>query len=165
METQDLPAVIGIADRVHLNYPEEEAVFAERQHLYPGGCFVLHAGPAEITGYIVSHPWHFKQPPVLNVLLERLPDPASTFYVHDIALLPETRGNGVASDVVRKLITHAKEAGFPNISLVAVNDSTAFWERHGFRTLEDDALNKKLATYDEHARYMVLGLRKRRQFT
>ncbi|MHC2338160.1 GNAT family N-acetyltransferase [Bradyrhizobium sp. USDA 4454] len=155
METRDLQGVNSVAGRVHLNYREDAEVFAERLRLYPKGCFVLKGRRAGIVGYVVSHPWQFRQPPALNALLKKLPVPGSTYYVHDIALLPAARANGAASDAVRQLIAHATEARFPNVSLVAVNDSEQFWERHGFHTFEDATLSKALATYDRYARYMV----------
>ncbi|TGN72938.1 GNAT family N-acetyltransferase [Bradyrhizobium yuanmingense] len=158
MEPDHLPGVRGIADRVHLNYPEDEAVFSERLELYPEGCFVLERAPDGLAGYIISHPWHFKKPPALNVLLGAVAEPASTYYIHDIALLPEARSNGSASEAVLKLVRHAKKARFPNLSLVAVNNSVKFWEGHAFRTLDDADLNEKLASYDARAKYMVLEL-------
>lgn len=156
MEPDHLPEVRAIADRVHLNYPEDEVVFSERLELYPEGCFVLERPRDGLAGYIVSHPWHFNKPPALNVLVGAVPEPASTYYIHDIALLPEARGNGAASEVVLKLVRYAAKAGFPNLSLVAVSNSAKFWERHGFRTLDDADLNQKLASYDARANYMVL---------
>ncbi|WFU25588.1 GNAT family N-acetyltransferase [Bradyrhizobium sp. CB1717] len=96
-----------------------------------------------------------QKPPALNVLLKSVPDAASTYYIHDIALLPEARSGGAASEVVRKLISHARRAHLPNVSLVAVNGSTRFWERNSFQTLEDPQVNEKLASYDEQAKYMV----------
>ncbi|WP_338025323.1 GNAT family N-acetyltransferase [Bradyrhizobium yuanmingense] len=94
---------------------------------------------------------------MLNVLLGAVAEPASTYYTHDIALLPEARSNGSASEAVLKLVRHAKNARFPNLSLVAVNNSVKFWEGHAFRTLDAD-LNQKLASYDARAKYMVLEL-------
>ncbi|WP_445219727.1 GNAT family N-acetyltransferase [Bradyrhizobium sp. Pa8] len=111
-----------------------------------------------LAGYVVSHPWHFRKPPAQNVLLGAVPEPASTCYIQEIALLPEARSNGAASEVVLKLIRRAKKARFRNLSLVAVNNSIKFWERHSFRALDDADLNQKLTSYDRRARYMVLEL-------
>ncbi|MGY8665371.1 GNAT family N-acetyltransferase [Bradyrhizobium sp. UFLA05-109] len=158
MEPDDLPKVKAIADRVHLNYPEDEAVFSERLELYPDGCFMLERARDGLAGYVVSHPWHFKKPIALNVLLGAVPEPASTYYIHDIALLAGARSHGAASEVVLKLIRRAKKARFRNLSLVAVNNSSKFWERQGFRTLDDQDLNHKLTSYDGRAKYMVLEL-------
>jgi hypothetical protein len=53
---------------------------------------------------------------------------------------------------------HARGAGFASMALVAVNDSAGFWRRHGFRETHDASLDRKLASYDDAARYMVRDL-------
>lgn len=160
MQRENLSAVNAVADRVHADYPEDEAVLAERLSLYPEGCMCLWSDDS-LIGYLVSHPWHFKQPPALNVLLGRIPSPASTYYVHDIALLPDARGTGAASIAVNRIVAHAMEAGFPNVSLIAVNGSAGFWERHCFVAVDDPALGPKLRSYEDHAVFMNLALRRR----
>lgn len=154
MTPADLPAMLAIADVVHPTYPEDPEVFAERLVLYPDGCLVL-MREGKAVGYIVSHPWTYAQPPALNSLLGALPIPPTTYYIHDIALLPEARGTGGANAVVARLIAQAGALGVGTISLVAVNDSVAFWMRHGFRVVADAALDKKLRSYDADARFMV----------
>lgn len=49
---------------------------------------------------------------------------------------------------------HAAETGHTSLALVAVNDSTGFWRRQGFREVHDPALDRKLASYDDAACYM-----------
>jgi GNAT superfamily N-acetyltransferase len=152
MTPADLSAVNAIAAVVHAAYPEDAAVFAERLALHPGGCFVLGSadGPG---GYLISHPWHLGQPPALNALLGSIPEPASTYYLHDIALLPEARGGGAASAVIAELVRHA--AGIAdNITLVALSGTVQFWQRQGFARLADPALDAKLKSYDAEACYM-----------
>ena len=78
------------ADRVHVDYPEDEAVVVERFRLYPAGCAVLDF-EQNIAGYTLTHPWHYGAPPTLNTTLRALPRRSSTYYIHDLALLPETR--------------------------------------------------------------------------
>jgi hypothetical protein len=41
MTPNDLPRVAEIAAAVHLSFPEDATVPAERLHLYPRGCLVL----------------------------------------------------------------------------------------------------------------------------
>lgn len=152
MTSADLSAVNAIAAVVHAAYPEDAAVFAERLALHPGGCFVLETADG-LGGYLISHPWHFKQPPALNALLGRIPQPASTYYLHDIALLPEARGSGAAAAVIKELVRHA--AGIANnITLVALSGTVQFWQRQGFARLADPALDAKLKSYDADACYM-----------
>jgi GNAT superfamily N-acetyltransferase len=142
---------------VHLAYPEDDAVFAERVRLYPAGCALLELDGAP-AGYAVTHPWHYGQPPALNVMLGTLPDVSSTYYIHDIALLPETRGSGAGTAIVEAVLAHARATGAPNVSLVAVNASVPFWSRFGFEVVSGPALDAKLKSYDDAARFMVLTL-------
>ncbi|WP_348384902.1 GNAT family N-acetyltransferase, partial [Streptococcus pneumoniae] len=78
--------------------------------LYPAGCFMLEIG-GRPAGYVLSHPWLFGQLPALNALLGHLPGAPSTYYIHDIALLPEARGSGAASAIVATLVAHATAQG------------------------------------------------------
>lgn len=149
--------MIGIAAKIHAAYPEDEAVFAERLRLYPAGCHVL-AVEGWVVGYMLSHPWRLGEPPALNSLLGALPDNPDTYYLHDLALLPETRGTGAGSAIVAALAAQARAEGLATMSLVAVHDSVAFWQRHGFAVAEDPALTAKLRSYDQAARFMVRRL-------
>jgi GNAT superfamily N-acetyltransferase len=153
MRLADLPAVSVLAGRVHPAYPEDDAVFAERLRLYPAGCHVLARGDG-IAAYVLSHPWH-GAPPSLNARLGALPAQPSTFYIHDLALAPEARGTGAASEIVAWLAAHAREIGAPGLSLIAVNDSAGFWRRHGFAARHDPSLDRKLDSYGAGAQVMV----------
>lgn len=153
MTDADLPRVLEIAAAVHPSFPEDAAVFAERRALYPAGCRVLERGGA-VDGYIVSHPWHDGAPPALNTLLGKLPDRPSTYYIHDLALMPNVRGNGVANTIVSAVIAHARQNHFATVTLVAVNNSQRFWQRHGFVVVNNDAIAAKLESYGADARLM-----------
>lgn len=81
--------------------------------------------------------------------------PASTYYIHDLALLPAARNSGAAATVVDILATHATDLQLPNITLVAVGNSVHFWRRQGFDiVIVDPDLDRRLRSYDEHARFM-----------
>ncbi len=94
MHEQDIASVTAVANVVHLDFFEDEAVFRDRFKLYPAGCFVL-ARDTEILGYGISHPWKLDTVPALNAVLGELPDDTNTYYIHDIALLPEARSAGL----------------------------------------------------------------------
>jgi GNAT superfamily N-acetyltransferase len=158
MTAADLPAVMAVAAVVHPDYPEGEAVFAERLALHPAGCLALSGGEG-LGGYVLSHPWRLGQVPALDSLLGVLPDDADAYYIHDLALLPSARGGGAASDCVNRLATHASTSGFARMALVAVGNSAGFWRRQGFREAHDEALARKLASYDSAARYMIRDLK------
>jgi ribosomal protein S18 acetylase RimI-like enzyme len=157
MTARDLGAVARVAGAVHPAHPEGEEVFAERLRLWPDGCFVL--GDAGTTsGYVISHPWRFGEPPALDTWLGALPAEPSTYYIHDLAILPDMRGGGSASWMVERLVAQAQAGGSPSLSLVAVNKSTPFWERHGFCVVGGDTLREKLASYGAGACFMVRSL-------
>jgi GNAT superfamily N-acetyltransferase len=157
MAPAELPAVEAIAAKVHPAYPEEGAIFAERLHLYPRGCFVLDNKHA-ILGYVVSHPWKATEPPHLNTLVGTIPVPPGTYYLHDIALLPGVRGLGYGDEIVQWLVREAKLVGLTTMSLVAVNGTVPFWTRHGFAELRNAALEKVLPSYGAGAAFMVRDL-------
>ena len=157
MTAADLPAVLAVASVVHPDYPEDEAVFAERLRLFPDGALVLD-GPPGLCGYVVGHPWPRAAPPALNSLLGGLPAQAGCFYIHDLALLPEARGSGAGRAVVARLGEIAAQAGLPCLALVAIAGSLGFWQRQGFHAVHDLALAAKLASYDDAARYMERAL-------
>ncbi|WP_112663119.1 GNAT family N-acetyltransferase [Microvirga flavescens] len=157
MEEKDLPGVIRAADAIHAAYPEDDAVFIERLRLYPGGCHVL-ATDGDIAGYMLSHPWRFGEPPALNSPLSELPRSATTYYIHDIALLPEGQGRGHAVEAVERAIAQARHEGIGNVSLVAVNNSGAFWARRGFEEFSSPALAAKLESYGADAKFMTRRL-------
>ena len=150
---QDMAAVTHIAAQVHPDYPEDDRIFAERLALYPDGCLLLEMGQ-QSAGYVISHPWLERQPPALNSLLQALPATPSTYYLHDIALLPAARGIGAASQLIARLMLLAQTSALRTMSLVAVNDSHAFWARHGFLVIDDPALQKKLNSYDAAACFL-----------
>ncbi|MEN3973540.1 GNAT family N-acetyltransferase [Emcibacter sp. SYSU 3D8] len=159
MNPADIAAVDAIAAAIHMALPEQAFVFAERQRLYPDGCFILEMD-GDPAGYVISHPWYYLRPPSLNVLVERIPDDASTYYIHDLALLRRARRTGAGSAIVRTLVAHAHAAGLPNLSLIAVYDAAAFWRGHGFQRVDDPALTRQLAGYGAEASMMVRPLQK-----
>jgi len=157
MTLADHLAVERIGVLVHPDHPEAPDIFAERLRLFPAGCLVL-PGPAGLLGYAIAHPWRFGQPPRLNTLLGALPAQADTFYIHDIALLPETRRSGAGAAAIGLLAALAASLGLPNLSLVAIGGTHGFWQRQGFAVHDDPALQAKLASYGPAARFMVRWL-------
>lgn len=155
MTPADLPAVSRLAARIHPDFPEADAVFADRLALAPGGCFMA-ARDGEDIGYLLSHPYRFGQVPALDTTLGALPDAPDTYYLHDLALLPAARGTGLGRAIVSAL-ARGPAREFPTLSLVAVNGSVPFWQRLGFEVVALPALAAKLAGYEAGARYMVRG--------
>jgi GNAT superfamily N-acetyltransferase len=157
MKPADLAEVSAIAAEVHPDFHERDIVFAEKLRLYPDGARLLQRD-GRPAGYLLSHPWLHADPPALDTLLGGLPATPTTYYLHDLALLPEVRRTGAAAAAVEEFAAHARERGFAIMSLVAVNRSAPFWRRHGFEALDLPALAPRLALYEAQARYMVRRL-------
>ena len=153
----DMPAVEKIAATVHPDFFESLEVLAERQRLYFHGTYLLEVNERP-AGYVLSHPWRFGDLPELNTLLGDLPAGSDTYYIHDLALLPVARRIGAASFITEALAKHARAHGYPTMSLVAVNGSQGFWERHGFTVEDRPDLTQKLSSYEDSARLMVRRL-------
>lgn len=148
----DISAVSAIADQVHPSFPEDDAVFADRQAIAPDFCFLFEVDDTP-AGYVLAHPFNLGVIPALNTVLNTIPPAPDTLYVHDLALLPAARGTGAGRTIVERLARAARPFG--TMSLVAVNASTPFWTRMGFFRYDDEALAAKLASYDSDAQYMV----------
>lgn len=149
----DLFSVSEIQLAVHEAFPEDDEVLADRLELSPAGCFMLEVGDVA-QGYVLSHPWVQGSPPSLNTRLGALPAAADTWYIHDLALLPKTRGTGAGGNIVPRLADIARRENYRSMSLVSVNGSRGFWERQGFSARMDGALMRKLSSYGEDAVYM-----------
>ena len=131
MVASDLAAVSWISDAVHGRFTEPVAVYAERLALYPAGCRVLEQDNA-VAGYLISHPWYREDPPRLGALLGAIPPDADSYYLHDIALLPATRGTGAGRAGLDFVMSHARALGLSDIALMAVGGADRFWTRQGF---------------------------------
>jgi ribosomal protein S18 acetylase RimI-like enzyme len=158
MEASDLASVSAVAAEVHPDFPEDDAVFLNRLSLHGQGAYVLENG-ATILGYTITHPWKSFDIPALNTILGSLPDRPDNYYIHDIALVNAGRGSGAASKIVSVLSDHAMTLGCETISLVAVNGSSGFWQKHGFEIVDRADIEAKLRTYSDDACFMLRQLR------
>lgn len=148
----DIATVSAIARIVHPEFPEDDAVFADRQAIAPDACLLLEIDGTP-TGYILAHPWRLGTLPALNTVLGAIPDHPDTLYIHDLALLPLARGTGAARHCVEIVSRVAEQFGA--MSLVAVNNSVPFWTAMGFAAQPQPQLSSKLATYSADACYMI----------
>lgn len=152
MQPADLDAVNNVADLVHVDYPEDPTVFANRLALFPAGCLMAEEDGA-ILGYCVAHPGMVGDPPPLDTVLAALPAAPDCLYIHDVALLPQARGRHLGIALARRLDDVARAHGFDRLALTAVNNSDGFWAALGFVAVPC----AKLASYGS-ATYRVKSL-------
>jgi ribosomal protein S18 acetylase RimI-like enzyme len=155
LSVDDIASLVQVADRVHPDLPESNEVFAERATLFPQGCLGLFDEASELRGYIVSHPIRYREPPTLDQLLGGIAPDADQYYIHDLAILPEMRGSGLAHECLNKLLeTVAKR--YATTGLVSVYGTAGFWGRYEFATPKviDELLKKKATGYGKDAVYL-----------
>jgi len=155
----DLPAVVSVAAVVHPGFPERPEVLDEKRALYPAGAWAAVDAGGRLVGYALAHAGRLGHVPALNALMGTLPAPADCLYLHDVALLPEARGRGLARAVLALWEAQAARQGLGHLALTAVNGSAPTWAALGFQTQgAGAALARKLASYGPDALYMVKAL-------
>ncbi|WP_240197973.1 GNAT family N-acetyltransferase [Novosphingobium sp. P6W] len=158
MRAADIDGVVMVAAACFPDHFEARACFEERLKLFPKGCFAL-ASDQAVSGYLIAYPWPLGAIPPLNSLLGALPEERDTFYLHDLALHPQVRGQGHARPVVDQLSGVLAEMGGAKLALVSVNDSVAFWRGMGFEPVTGDAaITRKLESYGGGSTYMVRAI-------
>jgi GNAT superfamily N-acetyltransferase len=155
LSANDITSLIRIADKIHPDLPESKQVFAERVSLFPQGCLGLFDEAGELTGYIISHPIRYREPPALNQLLGGIAPGAEQYYVHDLAVLPEIRGSGFAHEGLDRVLGSVAKR-YATTGLVSVYGTVGFWGRYGFMVPEvmDEVLRKKVLGYGDDAVYL-----------
>ena len=153
MREADLQRVDEIADSIHTLFERAE-VFAEKFNLYGPGCLVLDVH-GTVLGYGISHPWMLHSIPPLDAFLKCIPTGPECLYVHDVAILPEARGQFLTRALCAIYEELAKRSGITRMALVSVYGTAPLWAESGFAVVDDLSLNEKLVSYGPTARYMI----------
>lgn len=158
MAADDLDSVDAVARQTFPDHFEEPERFAERLALGQKYCAVLRWPDGAVCGYLLAYPSSSGKVTALNAPIQPSTGGADAVYISDLAILPEVRGSGVTHAVIERVVRLAREDGYKAITLVAVNDSTAFWARQGFQVQERPDLREALASYGDDACFMVRDL-------
>jgi len=150
----DAAKIAAVAESIHPDFPEDLSIFANKLALFPLGCLCLQGEQGAIGGYVISHPWRLGSPPALNTPIPTLPEQPNSYYLHDIALLPQYQGKGYARKVLQKLEALCRESGLDNITLLSVGGADGFWRGMGFEDISHLTSAEKLASYGNSAVYM-----------
>lgn len=113
---------------------ESDAAFLRLIELFPDGaigCF----DDEGLCGYALGVPLTSGSVLELQSPLDRIPDAADMFYVHDVAVAKRCRGRGLGRLLVTRLLEVAAARGLTRCELVSVQGSAPFWERFGFRSV------------------------------
>ena len=158
MAETDIPAVLEIQAVCYTAVtPESDESLHAKLRASQSTCFIASLED-DTVGYLISLPWEFSSPPVLNAETCRLPLSPDCLYLHDLAVAPSARQFGTGRALVEAFLTQLRESGLGRASLVAVQNSVPYWERYGFRAVPlSEPLKAKLSTYGVGVVYMALA--------
>ena len=157
MQASDLAQVLALQEQAYAGAdfePERVEVYTNRMALAPEFCLVDLAPDGHLQGYLVSHPWREGVPPALDAILERLPEHASCWYLHDCAVDVAAKGRGVAARLHHVAVDRARARGLQRAALVAVGGAAGFWRRFGYAPRELPGMAGRLQDYGPEAAYM-----------
>lgn len=150
IQHDDWSAILRIqAQCYHALTPEPLDALRNKVQLSPATCWVAeHA--REVLGYLLCHPWHDGPPPSLSTALTHL-EGDELFYMHDLAISPNARGLGIGQRLIDTALNYARQDGYEEVALVAVQDAPAYWLRQGF---SPSPTSKCLSEYGPGAQFM-----------
>ena len=156
MLPEDLDAVLEIQLGCYdAEKQESRESFISKLLASPQTCFVALRG-LKVVGYLVAVPAVAGSPVPLNAQGYAAPAKPNALYLHDLAVDPALRGAGVASVLLAPYLQQLKNLGLSYGALTAVNDSSAFWHRHGFREVTPTGVSAHhLGAYGHGAQYML----------
>ena len=128
----DLPAIVQIQQACYpADLLESTSDFANKLQASPHSSWLAeHEG--NICAYFFTYPWHGAQPPRLGIPLHSPDTPADTHFWHDLAVLPQARGAGIAPALIQHALNWGREQGLHITRLVAIQQAAGFWQRWGF---------------------------------
>ncbi|MDP7079268.1 MAG: GNAT family N-acetyltransferase [Candidatus Undinarchaeales archaeon] len=145
MTHSDIPRILAIQFQCYAScYLESAEAFLHKIVMHQDGCHVLDVGGV-VAGYIVFHPARSGWVAPINFLQDMpVPDPECV-YVHDLAVDPSFRGNGVGRVLFGEVLAAARAQGLDLLALAAVQDAVAVQVRRGHRVrlielVRDDVL-------------------------
>lgn len=159
MQIADLGAVVRLQDHCYADeFYESPQVVSQRLMLYPQSCWVA-CYQDKIWGYLFSYPSKYQQVNPLGAEFGQY-EQANCLYLHDMAVSPDARGQGVASALLATAIAYAKTLELPRLGLVAVQNSASFWQQLGFavQSTLPEISQQALQTYGDKALYLTMPL-------
>ncbi|MFN6264137.1 MAG: GNAT family N-acetyltransferase [Chromatiaceae bacterium] len=159
MQISDLSAVVRLQDHCYADeFYESPQVVAKRLMLYPQSCW-LACYQDKVWGYLFSYPSRLGQINVLGAEFGQY-EQANCLYLHDMAVSPDARGNGVATALLQQALTYAGTLGLSYAALVAVQNSAAFWQQQQFTAVDElsEQASQALTSYGSNAIYLARPL-------
>lgn len=153
---EDISQILRIQARCYQpDFLEAAQAFASKIQASPQTCWLVHRGQ-HIAAYLVSVPVDRHTFPALDAATFQLSPSPELLYWHDMAVHPDFRGDGIAARLASHALQQAKQLGFKQLGLIAVQDSSSYWHKHGFNITDSHAygLTAKVASFGSDAVFM-----------
>ncbi len=137
------------------DFLEAADAFASKIQASPNTCW-LACIEQQVAAYLVSVPVDRYTFPALNAAAFQLSQAPELLYWHDMAVHPDYRGDGVAAKLASHALQQAQQLGFTQVGLIAVQDSSHYWQKHGFLVANSDTygISAKVASFGSDAVFM-----------
>jgi GNAT superfamily N-acetyltransferase len=156
MRLEDVPAMLVVQRQCYpLDMNEPAEVFQARFQACPDTAWVVLDASGQVGAYLVAYRSLLGKVTPLGHAFEHAPG-ADALYLHDLAIGPSLRGQGLAQALVQHARTQGLASGLQALSLVSVNGTVPFWQRMGFElvcVVPESA--QALQSYVQPALYMV----------
>ena len=159
LTVDDLPGLLDVQRACYGDEYVESAEVFTRRLASPAQCSLVLEDGGRVCAYLAAYDSVLGKVTPLHGDFETVPQ-SDTLYLHDMAVLPQLAGRGLARALLEPLWHKAVARGLRRSALVSVQDSQSFWERHGYaaQPLQDAAQRQRLAAYGAGALYMVRRL-------
>ncbi len=163
MRREDIDDVLTIQAACYTAIvPESRASLLAKLDASPSTCFVAeHIAGAQqgMAGYLFAMPWRLSTPPQLDAPNCILPAHPDCLYLHDLAVAPNARKTGAGQALVAVFMERLSTLPLQHASLISIQASAPYWQRHGFRIVAANAaIEAKLASYSTDAVYMQYSM-------
>ena len=156
---QHLPGLLAVQRACYGDGLVESLDVFARRLASPANCSLVIEMDGEVGAYLAAYrslrgkvtPLHGDFDPVAA------PYTADTLYLHDMAVLPQLAGRGLARALLAPLLAQAGRHGLRHTALVSVQGSQVYWERQGYavHALDQTTQRARLASYGTGAVYMA----------
>jgi predicted N-acetyltransferase YhbS len=137
LTADDLPQIHRLEAETYLaSLHESDEAFLRLIDLFPDGAVGAFDGD-ELCAYAFAVPLPAGSVLELKAPLRELAPGADMFYIHDVAVGSRHRGRGLARGLVEAMLDLARTRGMRTSELVSVQGSAPFWQRFGFRRVEE----------------------------
>ena len=159
---QHLPGLLAVQEACYGAGLVESAEVFTRRLTSPANCSLVLEYAGQVVAYLAAYASERHKVTPLQGDFEAVAAPGrpDTLYLHDMAVLPQCAGRGLARALLQPLWSQAAAQGLRYTALVSVQGSQAYWERQGYaaQTLADAAQHACLASYGAGAIYMLRHL-------